>query len=142
MAKHILILGIGKTKNSFLEREIEEYQKRLKGETLLSTEWVEKESQLMRRLMRSPRDLVIALDPRGETFSSEEFAEELNGWLKATSGKLLFVIGGPEGLPKECRHLPAVSFSKMTFTHQMIRLLLAEQIYRALSIVKNLPYHR
>jgi 23S rRNA (pseudouridine1915-N3)-methyltransferase len=83
--------------------------------------------------------LVVALDERGADPGSEDFAKLLEG-----HGSISFVIGGPDGLGPEIKKLASrtVRLSSMTFTHEMARMLLAEQIYRGFSILKGKPYHR
>ncbi len=85
----------------------------------------------------------IALDSRGPQYTSEELAQELNRW-KQEEKNMAILIGGPEGYTKET--LAKVdarwSLSKLTFPHPLVRVVLAEQLYRAQSILKNHPYHR
>ena len=86
---------------------------------------------------------VIALDPLGKTCTSEEFCELLFAAIERGGSRLSFIIGGAEGLPKEVRaDAKLVSLSRLTFTHQMARLVLAEQIYRATEIRKGSGYHK
>ena len=90
-----------------------------------------------------PSDDVVLLDERGRSFSSVEFAEFLQKRMNAGSKRLVFAVGGPYGFSPEirARYPVHLSLSSMTFSHLMIRLLLAEQVYRALTILKNEPYH-
>ena len=86
---------------------------------------------------------IIALDPNGMTFTSPSFSNFLFQSIEESGARITFVIGGPKGLPKELKqtkHL--ISFSKMTFTHQLIRLILVEQIYRAFEIARGSHYHK
>jgi 23S rRNA (pseudouridine1915-N3)-methyltransferase len=90
-----------------------------------------------------PGHHVIALDKDGKSYTSEELSLQLQGWLN--SGKNIdLLIGGPEGIAPECRQRAhdAWSLSKLTFPHLLVRLIVAEQIYRAFSILQNSPYHR
>jgi 23S rRNA (pseudouridine1915-N3)-methyltransferase len=90
-----------------------------------------------------PADHVVALDERGTQFSTREFAEWLNA--RMHSGEdLTFVIGGPDGLAREVltRSQLALSLSRLTLPHALVRVLLAEQLYRAHSLLRNHPYHR
>jgi len=89
------------------------------------------------------KDLVVLLDEKGKQFSSEAFAVQLNKFITSGKSKVLFIIGGAYGLDdtlKERADL-LLSFSNMTFTHQMIRPILLEQVYRACTILKNEKYH-
>ena len=101
-----------------------------------------KESELIRSKLTS-KDLVILLDEKGKQFESTEFAAQMDKMVNSGKTKLIFIIGGPYGsdilLQKQANLI--LSFSKMTFTHQMIRLLLLEQVYRAFTILKNEKYH-
>lgn len=87
--------------------------------------------------------LVVALDERGAQWTSPEFARRLQGWLR-TAPSVAFVIGDAEGLPEEVLACAAVrwSLSKLTFPHAFVRLLVAEQLFRAASILSGHPYHR
>lgn len=87
--------------------------------------------------------LVVALDRTGRTFSSEELAEKLNTWLEDVP-QVVFLVGGPEGLSPEVLRVCPVrwSFSALTFSHPVVRVVWAEQMYRAWSILEGMPYHR
>ncbi|GAB5410925.1 MAG: 23S rRNA (pseudouridine(1915)-N(3))-methyltransferase RlmH [Chlamydiales bacterium] len=121
-------------KKSF-EKELNEYTKRLTGQAQIL--WI------------YPRDLekvlakeksYICLDPLGKQYTSEGFAK----FLGSQGSQITFVIGGDEGLSPEIQNNASslISLSKMTFTHHMTRLILAEQIYRGLLINANRPYHK
>ena len=90
-----------------------------------------------------PGSLVIALDRRGKRLGTENLAAMLGEWVDH-SQDVAFLVGGPEGLSDRCladaRH--RFSLSDMTFAHPLVRVILAEQIYRAYSIINGLPYHR
>ena len=152
----IQLLITGKTTDARLSALIDEYQQRLKhyvpfelvvlpdlkNAKALSEEQVKAaEGEAMLRFFTPSMD-VILLDEHGKEFRSVEFAE----WLqkKMTSGRdLTLVIGGPYGFSKEvyARANAKISLSQMTFSHQMIRLMAIEQIYRAMTILRNEPYH-
>ncbi len=90
------------------------------------------------------RDYVVILDERGKSFSSIDFSKWLNFKISSRDIKCLkFIIGGPYGFNKKNMNLihEEISFSKMTFSHQMIRIFVLEQIYRSLKIINNEPYH-
>ncbi len=88
--------------------------------------------------------VVIALDERGKTLSSREFANKIDGWRMDGIRDLLFVIGGADGLSDAVRDRAnlLLSFGKLTWPHMLVRVMLCEQIYRAWSIGTNHPYHR
>lgn len=87
---------------------------------------------------------VVVLDERGKSLTSADFAKWLRGQREAGTGEVCFVIGGPDGLDESVRKRAALvlSFGAMTIPHQLVRALLAEQIYRALTIIAGHPYHR
>lgn len=103
---------------------------------------LEQEAAKVRKLLQ-PGDVLILLDEHGKTFTSLGFSAFLNQQFLSGKKNLVFVTGGPFGfsdiLKKEASHL--VSLSSMTFPHQLVRLLFAEQLYRAMTLLKNLPYH-
>lgn len=153
----ITLLFVGKTIKPFLIEGEKEYDNRLKHYIKLEEivipelknvskfsidEIKTKEGDLLLSKI-NPTDTVILLDDKGVSYSSEEFS----GWieqhqLKSTKN-VLFVVGGAYGFSREVyeRAQQKISFSKMTFSHQMIRLILKEQIYRAYTILKGEPYH-
>jgi 23S rRNA (pseudouridine1915-N3)-methyltransferase len=90
-----------------------------------------------------PSDLVITLDVKGQNWSTEQLAQKLQGW-HDQSQSMVFIIGGPEGLAESCsnRANHRWSLSNLTFPHPLVRVILAEQIYRAWSIIQKHPYHR
>ena len=153
--KTILIL-VGKTTNKIFQTGINDYTERighnipfnittipeLKNTKSLSEEQQkQKEGELILKEILSS-DTVVLLDERGKDFRSIEYAE----WLRqrqATARRLVFVIGGPYGFSKDVydRANEKISLSKMTFSHQMVRLIFTEQLYRACTIIKGEPYH-
>ena len=157
----IHLITIGKVKEPYLREGIAEYMKRLSGFcTLRTSEFPEERlkehasgteisdacQQEGKNLLRSAETagIIVALDPAGSTMMSESFAELLKKWEIGGPHHIAFLIGGPHGLSPEVRgqaHLQ-LSLSSMTFPHQMVRLILLEQIYRVYTINKGLPYHR
>lgn len=130
-----------KTKETWLEEAIEEYLKRLKSTAEIHLIYAKNDDHLLELIKKE--HYVIALDPKGKSFSSEEFSIFLNQSIIKSGARLSFVIGGPEGLPIEFKKdKELISLSKMTFTHQVTRLILVEQIYRAFEIIKGSPYHK
>ncbi len=89
-------------------------------------------------------DLVCALDERGKTMTSPQFAEHLANWRDAGRTHVGFMIGGADGLASELRDTAdfSLSFGKMVWPHMLVRVMLAEQLYRAASILSGSPYHR
>ena len=102
----------------------------------------EREGQQIVKLIQ-PGDHVILLDEGGKEFTSVGFSQWLQQRMNTVSRRLVFVIGGPYGFSSEVYALAQgkISLSQMTFSHQMVRVIFAEQFYRALSILNNLPYH-
>jgi len=137
----IKILSIGKTKEAWLEEAIAEYEKRLKGKVFFEFVWLKTDDQLLAAAEKE--NFVIGLDPQGKMFSSDAFAEFFHEQVIFAGSKISFVIGGATGLPQKFKtNIPLISLSLMTFTHQMTRLLLVEQIYRATEILKGSNYHK
>ena len=137
----VRIVSPGKNKERWLEDAIELYTTRLRGTIELECVWVRDDAALLKQARGAGS--VIALDPLGKTCTSEEFSELLFAAIERGGSRLSFIIGGAEGLPKEVRaDATLVSLSRLTFTHQMARLILAEQIYRATEIRKGSGYHK
>ncbi|TRZ43638.1 23S rRNA (pseudouridine(1915)-N(3))-methyltransferase RlmH [Robertkochia solimangrovi] len=153
----IKLLAIGKTDNKDLEKLIDIYTDRLKHYIRFSLEIIpdlkntknlseqqqkEKEGELILRSM-NPGDKLILLDERGKSLDSVQFSEYLQKHMNSGVRQVIFVIGGPYGFSEAVYQKAEgkLSLSKMTFSHQMIRLFITEQIYRAFTILKNEPYH-
>ncbi|MBE4907885.1 23S rRNA (pseudouridine(1915)-N(3))-methyltransferase RlmH [Bacillus luteolus] len=158
---NISILTIGKLKEKYLLQGINEYLKRLTAyakveiiempdekapENLSDTEMEQvKQKEGERILSKISEDThVIALAINGKMKSSEQLAEDLDKLATYGKSKIAFVIGGSLGLSNEVmkRANDTLSFSKMTFPHQLMRLILLEQVYRAFRINRNEPYHK
>ena len=153
----IVLLTIGKTKKSFLSEGIKKYLLKLKHYTNLEaieidnvkfskniseSELINKEAELLISKL-APSDYVILLDEKGRQYSSLDFSKKLNNWMIGSKKRLVFIIGGAYGVSKtvSSRVDEILSFSSMTFSHQMIRLFFLEQLYRAYTILNNNPYH-
>ncbi len=150
------IVCLGKTKQKFIEDGISEYQKRiskyfkldwqiLPDVKLTGSNTIEqvKEQEAEIILKKLPMSsFIIVLDGTGEEFSSVKIAKFLENKLN-TEKDIIFIIGGVYGLSNRILKKANIvlSFSKFTFTHQMIRLLLIEQLYRSFTIIKNKKYH-
>ena len=91
----------------------------------------------------APQDYVVLLDEHGREFTSREFATYIERKMQTVAKQLVFIIGGPYGFSPEvtARANDKISLSKMTFSHEMVRLFLTEQLYRAMTIINNEPYH-
>ena len=152
-----LLIAIGKTDNKYLTQAVEDYLGRANHYAPIEMEIIpdikdvknlsqeqqkEREGQQIVKLIQ-PGDHVILLDEGGKEFTSVEFASWIQQRMNTVSRRLVFVIGGPYGFSREVYDLAQgkISLSRMTFSHQMVRVIFAEQFYRALSILNNLPYH-
>lgn len=141
---YITILQVGKTKDTYLAEGEEKFLTMLRAFAKVETITVDDEEKLQKHLASAhgKNEHIIILERTGKELSSEEFAAHL-GKRKDLGEKILFVIGGPFGLDKPTlakAHL-LLSFSRMTFTHQMMRVILLEQIYRACTILAGKSYH-
>lgn len=138
----ITLFSVGKNKESWLDEALSEYEKRLKGS--IKIEWVLLKNDVELEKVVFEEKNYIALDPRGKAFSSAEFSKFFIKNIEQDGGKMRLVIGSSEGLtPKMRSNAKAlISLSLLTFTHQITRLVLLEQIYRAVQIYKNSPYHK
>lgn len=154
---NIKLLAIGKTDNKNLQTLIDDYSKRLSfyvkfeleiipdlknAKNLSESQQKEKEGELILAKL-APTDQLILLDENGSSFSSIGFSEYLQKKMNAGIKTLVFVIGGPYGFSEEVykKSQGKISLSAMTFSHQMVRLFIIEQIYRGFTILKNEPYH-
>ncbi len=154
---NIRLLTIGKTDNKSLQTLIEDYTKRLSFyvkfdleiipdiknvKNLSEAQQKEKEGELILSKI-TPTDHLILLDENGKTFSSVGFSDFLQKKMNAGTKTLVFVIGGPYGFSETVyqKAQGKVSLSEMTFSHQMVRLFVIEQIYRGFTILRNEPYH-
>lgn len=138
----VKVLTVGKTKEAWLSEALSEYETRLKAK--LQFEWRLCKSSAELAAETVQESFLLLLDPKGELLTSEQFSQKLLRLMEERGSRLSLVIGGAEGIPNEIAKRPHVkwSFSPLTFTHQMMRLLLAEQIYRALEIERGSGYHK
>jgi 23S rRNA (pseudouridine1915-N3)-methyltransferase len=152
----ITLIESGKTRDSFIKEGVELFRKRVvryvpfnietlpdlkNTRSMTMKEVQEKEGELLLKRLK-PGDFMILLDERGMEFNSISFAEYLNS-LEGRVNQLLFVIGGPYGFSGEVyeRADARLSLSKLTFSHQLVRVIFMEQLYRAYTILKGEPYH-
>ena len=153
----IKLVVLGKTDHRAIQELIADYSTRLghyirfelevipdlkQSKSLSETLQKEKEGELILKKVL-PSDEVLLLDERGKTFSSLEFADFLQKKMNSGLKQLVLVIGGPYGFSESMyqRANGKISLSKMTLSHQMIRPFLIEQMYRAMTILRNEPYH-
>jgi 23S rRNA (pseudouridine1915-N3)-methyltransferase len=153
----ITLLTHGKTSSGWIRDGITEYEGRLqhylkyehvalpdlKGlGALPKPEQMRKEGELLLSRIK-PGDLLLLLDEKGKALGSEDFSRDLQGLFNRGPRQLVFAVGGPYGFGDEVRRAAAGSFSlsKMTFTHDMVRLFFTEQLYRAMTILKGEKYH-
>jgi 23S rRNA (pseudouridine1915-N3)-methyltransferase len=131
------IVWVGKTKNPQMAKLCEDYAARIKH--FLPLEIAE-----VKELKLDAADRIIALDPNGKAWTSEQFAKFVQQHMTADPRRLTFVIGDYAGLPADVKKRAELqwSLSPLTFTHDLTRVLLLEQLYRALSIVNNFPYSK
>jgi 23S rRNA (pseudouridine1915-N3)-methyltransferase len=153
----ITLLIVGKTEDAYLKVGIDKYLKRLKHYTkidvaeiaeLKNTKALTQEQQkakeaelILKKIV--PLDHVILLDENGTELSSHQFAAYIDKKALTSVANLVFIVGGPYGFDQSVcqRANDKLSLSRMTFSHQMVRLFFAEQLYRAFTIIKGEPYH-
>lgn len=146
----IRIIAVGRVTEDYLKQGIRDYEQRIPT----PIEWIEiadeanaqgrkREGERILKRIRN-NDYVACLDIKGKAYTSESFASFLDGAFTYHGGDLVFVIGGSYGLDQSVleRADRRISFSNMTFPHRMFRLILVEQIYRGMMILKNHPYHK
>lgn len=153
----ITLLAIGKTNAKYLQEGIDQYTKRLSHyipfelkilpdvkttKALTTDKQKEMEGEMFMSAIQQG-DWVTLLDERGKEFTSRDFASYIDKKMITIPKNLIFIIGGPYGFSKAMydRANEKLSLSKMTFSHEMIRLFFVEQIYRAMTILKGEPYH-
>lgn len=153
----INILCIGKTDDREIKNLIDYYTARLpkhwnfeiieipdvKNARNLTPDLLRKEEAKLFQNYFENSDLVILLDEKGKQYTSREFAQKMDSWMNSSVKKINFLIGGAYGFSDEIyqRANEKIALSKMTFTHQMVRLFMVEQFYRADQILQGKPYH-
>ncbi len=153
----ITLLAVGQKMPDWVSTAYQEYAKRLSSDVKLdlvelpqavNSKKVDvatskrKESELILKALPDHVE-VIALDERGKPWSTKELSAQLQGW-KNNGRDVFLLVGGPDGLDQQCLELASKrwSLSNLTFPHPLVRILVAEQLYRAQSILNNHPYHR
>lgn len=142
----IKIAWIGKTKQPEIEGLTQEYLRRLRHYADVEGSVLKDESALLKlcsREARPVRYVLVLLDGRGKQLSSEEFARWLNDYQERNPSPLLFAVGPADGFSEETRRAASLilSLGKMTLAHELARVVLLEQVYRAFTILKGHPYH-
>ena len=147
----IKIVSIGKfSKNSPMENIFESYKKRIENKVVLVEvrDEINKKKKLILQKSLFEKNIsiktnLVVLDKSGKNLSSEKFSSFLDEKMKSSCKELIFFIGGPEGFEYNLiKNYFNLSFGIQTWPHLLIRIMLVEQIYRALSIIKNHPYHK
>ena len=154
---NILLLVIGKTDENYVFDGIEKYKNRLKHyinfeyeeipdlknrKTLSKNQQKKQEAHLIFSRLKTS-DKVVLLDEKGSSLGSVEFSKYLQKKMNSGIKRLVFLVGGPYGFDTSIydKYQDKLSLSKMTISHQMVRLFFFEQLYRAMTILKNEPYH-
>lgn len=150
----INIVAVGKIKEKFYVDAISEYAKRLSrfcdfkvievNEATNYKNLNEKSEIEGKSLLAHVTGFIVALDGKGKMLSSEEFAEFIQGKMIDGISEISFVIGGSNGLSLDVKEMAnfVMSFGKITFPHQLFRVVLSEQVYRAFTIINKMPYHK
>ncbi|ULB35760.1 MULTISPECIES: 23S rRNA (pseudouridine(1915)-N(3))-methyltransferase RlmH [Proteiniphilum] len=153
----IILISVGKTDDPFFSKIIEQYNRRVNfyiefeiktvpdvknTKSLSEKEQKIQEGNSILKLLQ-PSDHIVLLDDKGKQYSSVEFAGFIEKRTHYVHKRLVFIAGGPYGFSQDMydKANERFSLSKMTFTHQMVRLVFTEQLYRALTILNNEPYH-
>ncbi len=152
----ITLLAIGKTNSAEIRNIVDDYSKRINRYVKFEAVYIENSQQkfsdnekqkikegehILKKLQAG--DYLILLDERGKEYNSVQFAEQLNLLFNQSIKNICFVIGGAYGFSEEvyARSNAKISLSRMTFSHQIIRAIFTEQLYRAFTIINNEPYH-
>jgi len=153
----ITLIAVGRKMPAWVEQGFLEYARRMPRECMLDLveieadkrgrsgspkRWIEQEGK--RIITAVPKgDMVVALDVEGSSWSTEKLSSSMGSWMQGGAGVSL-LVGGPDGLSQEClqRAQQKWSLSKLTLPHPLVRVVVAEQLYRAWTILSNHPYHR
>lgn len=153
----ITLAVVGKMANGYLTDGINEYTKRLSFYVPFNIQYIndakntKKQTESQQKTQEGQNilatldssDYVVLLDEHGKEFTSVEFSKYIERKMVTVAKRLVFVVGGPYGFSEDVYHRAneKISLSKMTFSHEMIRLIFTEQLYRAMTILKGEPYH-
>lgn len=153
----ITLITVGKTDENYIKTGVEKYEKlisnycsidfitvsyKVKSKKISKAEIQKKEAELIESKLK-PGAHVVLLDEKGKSYTSNEFSVFINKKMISGIKNLVFIIGGAYGFDKDFANKAnhKIALSKMTFTHQMVRLFFMEQVYRAFTIIRNEPYH-
>ncbi|MBQ7583384.1 MAG: 23S rRNA (pseudouridine(1915)-N(3))-methyltransferase RlmH [Lachnospiraceae bacterium] len=146
---HVTLIACGRLKEKYLKDAVAEYEKRLKGYTVLEIKELpdgpDPQAEALRIRQALPEDaFIVTLEIEGRELSSEEFSKSIEKLMTDGVSHICFITGGSDGIDpsvtdKADMHL---SFSRMTFPHQLMRVIFLEQLYRAFKIMKGEPYHK
>ncbi len=143
----IIFISVGKQNNSDIDEAVNDYTKRIGRYfqvdwKIIETTDKEKEGKSILKVVGKD-DFVIVLDDKGKEMTTEELASFIEKRMNASDKRIFFVIGGAYGFSQEIYERVNFkwSLSKLTFPHQLVRLILSESVYRAISVIKNEPYH-
>ncbi len=152
----VLLLVTGKTDFTFVSQGIQLYTERIsrylnfqvkevtqKKGNVADTQVIKRQEASLLLQQIEPTDKVVLLDERGNQYTSPEFASFIQGQMNSGCKRLVFIIGGAYGFDESVinRAQYKISLSKMTFSHQIVRTIFLEQLYRAFTIINNEPYH-
>jgi 23S rRNA (pseudouridine1915-N3)-methyltransferase len=153
----VTLFNMGKTEARYLQLGIDEYSQRIRhfiDFSIIDLPGIKSGKNVSQELIRrkegetilhatSRINTIILLDEKGEEYTSRAFAEYLNALMNQGAKQVAFVSGGAYGFSEEVRKHAShqLSLSRMTFTHQLARLIFMEQLYRALTLIKGIPYH-
>ena len=138
----LALVAVGKLKEAWVQEGCAEYAKRVRGKLPLDLVEVKDDAELVRKI--PPRYKLWALDERGKELSSEELAASVRKAMNGSEQGIAMIIGGADGLPRDLvgRADFVWSLGRLTLPHRLARLIVLEQLYRALSILRGEPYHR
>lgn len=153
----IVLIVVGKTAKEYLVESIGDYTNRIRRyvpfemtvipelrntRNLTEAQQKEREGEAILHVLQ-PSDFVVLLDERGSEFTSVQFSQYIEQKKQIVTRRLVFIVGGPYGFSQSIydRCNDKISLSRMTFSHQMVRLFFVEQLYRAMTILNNEPYH-
>lgn len=142
---NVKIICCGTLKESYLREAVKEYEKRLSAFCRLSVMEIKEDSlNATKSAVSAFKGYKIALCVEGEMISSEALAQKLDEIATAGNSEVAFIIGGSDGIAEDIKAMcnMRLSFSKMTFPHQLMRVILLEQIYRAFTIINHKKYHK
>ena len=146
---HVTLIACGRLKERYLRDAVEEYSKRLSGYVKLDVREVADGPDMMSEASRIRQCMdddayVITLEIEGKELSSTEFAGEIQAVMNSGRSHICFIIGGSDGIDESVSKMADMhlSFSRLTFPHQLMRIIFLEQLYRAFRIIRGEPYHK